>query len=328
MKREEAFFLSEKITRRDFIKKAGIITTLALSGVSVSNAEDKTGIPKRVLGRTDTEVSILALGMGPIGISRMAQPDAEKLINLCIDLGINYIDVAPTYGDGEEKLGPIMRQRRNEVFLVTKVEETSRDGALRQINESLKKMQTDHIDAVHIHDFGGLDYGTVLGKGGALEGLIEAKKSGLVKFIGISGHQKPMNFLKALETDEIDLVMSALNFVDKHTYNFEEKVLPEAIKHKTGIAAMKVLGGAVGMQYDKPMPALLPEEHYTHAIRYSLGLEGVSTVVIGLKNEDEIRKAVETVKNYKPLSDNEKVKINDIGKDLAKQWGEHFGPIE
>jgi predicted aldo/keto reductase-like oxidoreductase len=252
--------------------------------------------------------------MGPIGISRMAQSDAEKLVNLCIDLGINYIDVAPTYGDGEEKLSSIMKQRRREVFLVTKVEEISKDGALRQVNESLKKMQTDYIDAVHLHDFGGLDSGVVLGKNGALEGLIEAQKSSLIKFIGISGHQKPINFLKALETGKIDLVMPAMNFVDRHTYNFEEKVLPEAIKQKAGIACMKVLGGAVGMQYDKPMPAL--------------GLEGVATVVIGLKNEDEIRKAVDTVKSYKPLSDEEKAKINEIGKDLAKQWGAHFGPIE
>jgi len=322
--------LSEKITRRDFIKKTGVITALALSGISISNAEDKgkTNIPKRILGRTGVKVSTLALGMGPIGISRMAQPDAERLINLCIDLGINYIDVAPTYGDGEEKLSPIMKQRRKEVFLVTKVEEISKDGALRQVNESLKKMQTDYIDAVHLHDFGGLNSGVVLSKNGALEGLIEAQKSGLIKFIGISGHQKPMSFLKALETDKIDLVMPALNFVDRHTYNFEEKVLPEAIKHKAGVSAMKVLGGAVGMQYDKPMPALLPEEHYSYAIRYALGLHDVATAVIGLKNEDEIRKAVDTVKSYKPLSDEEKVKINEIGKDLAKQWGAHFGPIE
>jgi predicted aldo/keto reductase-like oxidoreductase len=322
--------LSEKITRRDFIKKAGAITAIALSGVSVSNAEieNKNGIPKRVLGRTGVEVSTLALGMGPIGISRMAQPDTEKLINLCIDLGVTYIDVAPTYGDGEEKLGYVMKQRRKEVFLVTKVEESSKEGALKQIQESLKKMQTDYVDAVHLHDFGGFDSSVVLGKDGALEGLIKAQKSGLIRFIGISGHQKPMNFLKALETDKIDLVMPAMNFVDRHTYNFEEKVLPEAIKRKAGIACMKVLGGAVDMQYDKPMPALLPEEHYTYAIRYSLGLQGVTTVVIGLKNEDEIHKAVDTVKGYEPLSDAERIKINEVGKDLAKQWGAHFGSIE
>ncbi|MDQ1317897.1 MAG: Aldo/keto reductase [Candidatus Poribacteria bacterium] len=320
--------MSEKITRRDFIKKTGTITALALSGISISNAEDKgkTDIPKRILGRTGVKVSTLALGMGPIGINRL-QPDAEKLVNLCIDLGINYIDVAPIYGDGEEKLSSIMKQRRKEVFLVTKVEEINKDSALRQINESLKKMQTDYIDAVHLHDFGGLDSGVVLGKNGALEGLLEAQRLGLIKFIGISGHQKPMNFLKALETGKIDLVMPAMNFVDRHTYNFEEKVLPEAIKQKTGIACMKVLGGAVGMQYDKPMPALLLEEHYSYAIRYALGLKDVATVVIGLKNEDEIRKAVDTVKSYKPLSDEEKVKINEIGKDLTKQWGAHFGPI-
>jgi predicted aldo/keto reductase-like oxidoreductase len=333
--------MSEKITRRDFIKKAGAITGLTLSmhniGCSETSNQQLTAgtgnaetnnldIPERVLGKTGVKVSVLGLGMGPLGISRTEQTEVDRLVNLCIDLGIKYIDNAPIYGDGEDKLGSVMKTRRKEIFLVTKVEEPSKDGTLKQVKESLKKMQTDYIDAVHIHDFGGLNTDVVLGEDGALAGLIEAKKIGLIRFIGISGHQQQLKFLKALETNEIDLVMSVLNFVDKHTYSFEEKVLPEVIKYKSGVVAMKVLGGAVGMQYDKPMPALLPKEHYDLAVRYTLGLEKVSALVIGLKNEDEIRQAVKTVKAYKPLSDDEKNTVDQVGKELAKQWRTHFGP--
>lgn len=318
----------EKITRRSFIKRSSAVTGLAFGGIRFGNTAetDDIAMPQRILGRTGAKVSILGLGMGPLGISRTAQAEFDRLANLCIDLGINYIDNAPIYGDGEEKLGSVMKKRRKEVFLVTKVEEPSKDGALNQLKESLKKMQTDYIDAVHLHDFGGLDADVILGENGALTGLLEAKKLGLIRFIGISGHQQPMKFIRALKTDEIDLVMSVLNFVDRHTYNFEEKVLPEAIKHKSGIVAMKVLGGAVGMQYDKPMPALLPKEYYDLAIRYTLGLNGVSSIVVGLKNEDEIRQAVKAVKAHKPLSDSEMAFVNQAGKDLAQKWGEHFGP--
>ncbi|HGJ65871.1 TPA: aldo/keto reductase [bacterium] len=329
---QEAIIMLEKITRRDFIKKAGVITGLALNGIHNISAMDDTNMenesmPKRILGRTGVEVSILGLGIGPLGISRREQIEFDRLVNLCIDLGISYIDNAPVYGDGEEKLGSVMRQRRNEVFLVTKVEEQDKNGSLRQIKESLMKMQTDYIDAVHLHDFGGLNIEFVLGEDGALAGLKEAKKQGLIRFIGISGHQQPMKFLKALETDEIDLVMPVLNFADKHTYNFEEKVLPVAIEHKSGIVAMKVLGGAVGMQYEKPMPSLMPEEYYDFAIRYALGLHGVSTIVVGLKNENEIKQAVKAVKAYKPLSDDEKAIIEKAGKELSEKWGEHFGSV-
>ncbi len=322
----------KKIDRREFIKELGLITGVIIGGISSSDESIEVDIggdiPKRILGRTGIEVSTLALGMGPLGINReIDQKEVDRLVNLCIDLGINYIDVAPNYGNGEEKLGNIMKSRRSEVFLVTKVEEQEKESALRQIHESLKKMQTDYVDAVHLHNFGGFDIDFVLGNNGALAGLLEAKKSGLIKFIGISGHEKPKTFIKAIETDEIDIVMPVINFVDKHTYNFESIVLPEAVKHKAGIVAMKVLGGAVGMQYDKPMPALLPEKYHFDSIRYVLDFKEISALVIGLKNQEEILKAVEAVKNYKPLSEEERQILDQVGKELAQNWGAHFGPV-
>jgi predicted aldo/keto reductase-like oxidoreductase len=327
-----------KITRREFLEKAGIVVGgLTIGGLAACGKKnitqletvgsESTAIPRQILGRTNVRVSRLALGMGPLGISMEKPAVVEKLVNEIIDMGVNYIDVAPNYGNGEEKLGPIMQARRSEVFLATKVEEESKEGALRQLKESLAKMQTNYLDLVHLHNIGGMDLKKVLGEDGALQGLKEAKKSGLIRFIGISGHERPMKFIEPLETNEIDVVMCALNFVDKHTYDFESKVLPVAMEKNVGVVAMKVLGGAVGMKYDQPTPALMPKEHYTNAIRYSLNLPGVTTINIGMGNRDEILQAVEAVKNYTPLSESEKAMLDQEGQRLAQEWGAHFGPV-
>jgi len=327
-----------KITRREFFEKASIVIGgLTIGGLAACGSKslpepetvgrESTAIPRRILGRTNVLVSTLVLGMGPLGISREKPVVVEELVNEIIDLGVNYIDVAPNYGNGEEKLGPIMQARRDEVFLATKVEEESKEGVLRQVKESLAKMQTDHLDLVHLHNIGGMDLEKVLGKDGALQGLEEARKSGLIRFIGISGHERPMKFIEPLETDEIDVVMCVLNFVDKYTYDFESKVMTIAMEKNVGVVAMKVLGGAVGMRYDQPTPALMPKEHYINAIRYSLGLPGVTTITIGMGNRDEILQAVEAVKNYTPLSESEKAMLDTKGQRLAQEWGAHFGPV-
>ncbi|MBM3237042.1 aldo/keto reductase [Candidatus Poribacteria bacterium] len=327
-----------KITRREFLEKAGVVVGgITIGGLAACGSKsppqpetvvsESPAIPKRILGRTNVQVSALVLGMGPLGISMEKPVVVEKLVNEIIDMGVNYIDVAPNYGNGEEKLGPIMQARRDEIFLATKVEEESKEGALRQLKESLSKMQTDHLDLVHLHNIGGMDLKKVLGEDGALLGLKEAKKSGLIRFIGISGHERPMKFIEPLETGEIDVVMCVLNFVDKHTYDFESRVLPVAMEKNVGVVAMKVLGGAVGMKYDQPTPALMPKEHYTNAIRYSLDLPGVTTINLGMGNRDEIIQAVEAVKNYTPLAESEKVMLDQEGQKLAQEWGAHFGPV-
>jgi predicted aldo/keto reductase-like oxidoreductase len=327
-----------KMTRRRFFERAGIVigglTIGGLTGCgskSVPQPEmtnlESTVIPRRTLGRTGVEVSTLVIGMGPLGISREKPAVVEELVNEIIALGVNYIDVAPNYGDAEEKLGPIMEARRDDVFLATKVEEESKEGALRQVKDSLSKMRTDHLDLVHLHNIGGMDLQKVLSENGALQGLKEAKQSGLVRFIGVSGHERPLKFIEPLETNEIDVVMCVLNFADKYTYDFESKVLPVAMEKNVGVVAMKVLGGAIGMKYDQPTPALIPKEYYTNAIRYSLGLSGVATITIGIGNRDEMLQAVEAVKNYKPLSANEKAMLDQEGQKLALEWGAHFGPV-
>jgi aryl-alcohol dehydrogenase-like predicted oxidoreductase len=285
------------------------------------------GLPQRTLGRIDRKISLLGLGMAPLGFGGMTVSEAGAVVNEAIDLGVTYIDVAPNYNDAEAKLGPILRRRRDQVFLVTKVEEQTKEGVLRQIRESLKRMQTDHIDAVHLHNLGDFDLKQTFGSlEGAMAGLKAARQAGYLRYFGISGHMRPWKFVEALKTGEIDLVMVALNFVDRFTYNFEETVLPEARKQRAAIAAMKVLGGARRMQYSPPQPAELAD-HYRDAVRYALGLSGVSTLVIGVKNREELYQAVATLRTATPLTVDEEKRVLDLGRQTARRWGAHFGPV-
>ena len=160
-----------------------------------------------------------------------------------------------------------------------------------------------------------------------MAGLKAAKEAGYIRYFGISGHMRPAKFVEALNTGQIDLMMVAMNFVDRHTYNFEGTVLPVAQKHGTAVAAMKVLGGARDMQYSPPQPALLSGAHYKNAIRYALGLPGVQTLVIGVKDRAELRQAVTTIQSAKPLTAEEKQSLEAEGRKLAAKWGAHFGPV-
>ncbi len=121
-----------------------------------------------------------------------------------------------------------------------------------------------------------------------------------------------------------------VNFVDRHTYGFEETVLPVARKHNTGIVAMKVFGGArrkAGSYQNPEAPPELDVEHLESAVRYALGTPGVATANLGVHNREQVRKNVELVKGYKPLSPEEQAKLAELGEQLAAQWGPHFGPV-
>lgn len=313
-----------RLNRRSFL--AGASLAAGAAGALPALADEKS-LPKRTLGRTGYRTTLLGLGMAPIGMGGHSPAEAERLVNEALDLGVNYVDVAPNYANAEEKLGPVMKRRRSDVFLVTKVESQQKAGILAQIRNSLKLLQTDHVDAVHLHNLGDFDLKQVFeDENGGLAGLREAKERGYLRFFGISGHMRPWKFTEAINTGQIDLVMCALNFVDRHTYDFEEKVLAPARKHNTAVVAMKVLGGAQGMVYDRPMPGLLASQ-YEDAVRYSLGLPGVSAVILGLKNSDEIRQAVRTVAGYQPFTPAELEAVLARGKEMATRWGPHFGPV-
>lgn len=315
------------LTRREFIA-ATTATTAAVAISSSAQANDRGKLPQRSLGKTGVRVPILGYGTAPTGVRRELK-DAISLYNEAIDMGVTYMDTAPDftgYGAAQVQLGHVLKDRRKDVFLVTKCYEPKGDDALRLLERNLKELQTDHADLVYAHSIGSdkMDLPTVMGKGGVMEMLAKAKREGLTRFVGISGHNRPWKFLEILKTFEIDVMMNAVNFVDRYTYDFEHIVWPVAAQKRVGLVAMKILGGANG---DKELSTrMMPPEEVEIAIRYALSQANVSTAVVGIATREELLRNIEIAKNFKPLTVDEMIALDKRGRALAKEWKEHFGP--
>jgi len=322
--------LYQATSRRDFLKKMAVLGTgLALGGSHRGSAESPTALPQRVLGRTNQKVSILGLGTAPVGEGPIGLQEGIRIFGEAIDLGVTYIDTARIYGNAEEILGHIIPKSRDSLFVATKVSTGTAGGAERSLSESLRTLKIDHVDLVHIHSIGGKRIDRVLGKGGALEYLLKQKEKGKIRFIGVSGHNGADKFVRMLETDQIDVVMCVMNYADRNIYNFEERVLPTARRHKAGCIAMKVYAGIkggfpnhrkgyVGCATD---PRRLPQ-----ALSYALDLKGVSVAVIGPYTVQQVRQNVEFARSYKPLTEEEHSSLIEYGTDLTKKLGPRYGP--
>lgn len=301
---------------------------VGLAAASVLNAAGD--LPRRPLGRTGFQTSLLGVGSGPLGAADVTQAEVDRLIGAAIDEGINYIDTAPIYGLAEERLGRALKGRRQRVFLVTKVETTSKQDATWQIEESLRKLQTDYLDAVHIHNVGRTDrfpsMDVLLGPDGALQGLRDAKQKGRVRHAGMTSHLRPARALPVLASGAIELVMCAANFVDVHTYNFEGTVFEEARRRGLGIVAMKILGGTEGRGAAQ-QAKLSPAEHYAPAMRYALGIPGLSVAILGMRRMGDLKAAVAAVRDFRPFTPEELAELGGKGRQMARQWGPLRGPV-
>jgi predicted aldo/keto reductase-like oxidoreductase len=285
-------------------------------------------MPVRPLGKTGRSVGILGLGAQRIADrGPMEQSVVDRMIGELLDGGLTYIDTARGYGESERLLGGALKGKRDRVFLTTKTRSPTREGALAELRESLKLLQTDHVDCVHIHNiarddrFPDLD--AALSEKGVLGGLMEAKRLGMTKHIGCTAHLRPGRVLPAFATGQIEAFMCSMNFVERHIYNFEEKVLPEAKKRGIGVIAMKVLGGPA-----KGANSLLSSpDDYQASLRYCWGLPELTVALVGMRSLEEVRTALATAHSYKPLSKSEMDKVMARGKELAKDWGELRGPV-
>jgi len=308
----------------------GAGSALAAAEPSVS-ARPNRPLPTRILGKTKVPVTIMTLGTAPCGFSpKTTVQDIADLVNEAIDLGINSIDTAPAYQKAEEGVGLGLGRRRKEVFLATKVRANNLQEAEKSLANSFKMLRTDYIDLLYYHSLGNLNLEGTFRPEGVFTWLLKQKQAGKCRFIGISGHHLPGRFAPFLETGQVDVVLMALNFVDRHTYNFAEKVLPLARKHQAGVVAMKVFGGAnpEGGGYGNPNSvALLPAEYLPLAVRYALSLPGVATLNLGVRNKEQLRQNLAMVQAFQPLSPEEEQKVLALGKQLAEKWGPHFGPV-
>ncbi|MEJ2701655.1 MAG: aldo/keto reductase, partial [Sedimentisphaerales bacterium] len=236
------------IDRREFLRRAGCVGAgLVLIHVPRRTfAETSEPLPTRILGRTKQRVSILGLGTAPVGEGPVGVEEGIRIFSEVIDRGVTYVDTARIYGNAEEILGHIIPKRRDKLFLVSKVSTDNGARAEQSLNESLRRLKTDYLDLVHIHSMGTKNVDRVLAKDGVLDYLLKQKETGKIRFVGMSGHNRPPNFVRMLATDQIDVVMCVMNHADRNIYDFESKVLTEAKKRNVGCAAMKVYAGIKG----------------------------------------------------------------------------------
>jgi predicted aldo/keto reductase-like oxidoreductase len=162
---------------------------------------------------------------------------------------------------------------------------------------------------------------------GVFTWLVKQKKAGKCRFLGISGHNLTARFPRFLQTGEVDVLLAAVNFVDRHTYNFEEEVLPVARKQGVAVVAMKVFGGAAGGEYKNPTGPHIDRKHVPAALRYALSLPGVVSANLGVHTVEQVRDNIRMVKEFRPLNAEENAALLALGKELAPKWGEHFGPV-
>jgi len=310
----------ERMNRREFLEAAaavatGVICARPASGVESDRTTESDGaaIPKRALGKTGVNVSILALG-GVIGMQLPPSEDHDPaaIAEAALDLGIIYFDTAPSYNNGqsETNYGRVLARRRKEVFLACKTGDRSYDGTMRSVEQSLKRLRTDHLDLLQIHGVSsGEDlpaWGKPSGVYAALQRLREQK---VTRFIGVTGHDNAEVLGRVIQMYEFDTLLTTLNPVSRRR-PFREDLLKVANDKRMGVIAMKVMGGGNGcLVIGNPHRKVLRKYHDETSqqveaqtlVRYTLGLP-VSVAVIGVASLDQLKANVRVVRKTRPMS--------------------------
>src|SRR5438477_619342 len=238
--------IDSSVTRREFI--AAVAATVAVGAAGQTwAAENKNEMPYRTLGRTGERISALGLGGYHIGVPK-DEREGIRIIRTAIDRGLNFMDNCWDYHDGgsETRMGKALRDGyREKVFLMTKIDGRTKKAAAEQLDQSLKRLQTDVIDLLQHHEVLRLDDpDRIFAEGGAHEAMLEAKKAGKIRFIGFTGHKDPLVHLRMLEVAakhgfRFDTVQVPLNVMDAHFRSFGKHVLPVLVKEGIGVLGMK-----------------------------------------------------------------------------------------
>jgi aryl-alcohol dehydrogenase-like predicted oxidoreductase len=306
--------------RRDFLKdatwaagSAAWVAALArrYGGQTAHAAEQPTGVASetrvgdmlyRPLGRTGERVSVIGLGGYHIG----KPPDENegiRIIRTAIDHGITFMDNCWDYHNGgsEERMGKALRDGyRDKVFLMSKFDGRTRAAAARQIDESLKRLQTDHLDLMQIHEIIRLeDPDRVCAEGGAIEAVEAAKKAGKIRYAGFTGHKDPIVHLRMLDIAEehgfrFDAVQMPLNVMDAHFRSFGRQVLPRLVRDRIGVLGMKPLASGTLLESGTVTAV--------ECLQYAMTLP-TSVVITGIENMKILQQALDVAKSFKPLSE-------------------------
>jgi hypothetical protein len=311
----------EKVSRREFLERSGLaVSAAALPALAASprgaEAAAAGAIPHRTLGRTGASVSILAMGCGSRFLMYSAD-EASGVLERVMALGINYLDTAIDYGKGESetRVGRVMATRRKDVFLATKVptRARTRDSALKEVEASLKRLQTDHVDLLHLHSLGKEDdLAKIEAADGALRALYELRDQKVARSIGMTSHTDGATMAKAIERNDLDCVQMAMN--PARALGFEELALPAARKKDLGIILMKVTAQEKLLGPGGADPAAL--------LRYGWSLP-VSTVVCGMPKLEYLEANVASARAFTPMTpaDMDSLRTQLAGKQVAL---EHF----
>ena len=301
--------MAESPTRRTFLQAgvaAGVSLGLAKT-LLAGQQDDGQGLPTRPLGQTDERVSILCLGGWHIGktVKEADEQTAISLMHRAIDNGITFFDNCWDYHDGlsEEIMGKAIEDRRDKVFLMTKVCERDYKGALANLEDSLRRLRTDHIDLWQFHEMVyDNDPDWVFEKNG-IRAAIEAQQAGKVRYNGFTGHKDPSIHLKMIRKPyEWATSQMPINVCDYHYRSFQQEVVPECLKRGIGVIGMKSLGGSVDGQNGRLVQAEVATA--PECIRYALS-QPVSSLVVGIRNDRDLQQAIDIGRGFQPMDEAE-----------------------
>ena len=290
------------------------VTGKLTHSTSMDSQHASSPISTRPLGKTGHQVTLFALGGEGVLRTHGRTKEAVAVIERALDLGVNYCDTAPAYSSSMDYYGAALGERRGQIFLASKTADRTRVGSLRVLDDSLRRLRTDHLDLWQLHDLRTMsDIESIFSKQGAIHALIQAREEGRVRCLGLTGHHDPAVLLEAMRRFEFDTVLVALNVADVHRRPFAQSVLPEAARRGMGVIGMKVFaaGALVG-----PSGAFKPAE----SMHYVLSLKGVSTVVIGCSTPAEVETNVRAAMQFQQLNPDVMLKLEERSKSRQHEF--------
>ncbi len=312
-----------KIERRKFIKESSLgILGLAVSDPFINRMfaaeikDFKDTIPKRILGKTNLKVTIIGLGGWHIGRLK-DEITAQNIISKAVDLGINFFDTAADYQKGlsEVRYGKVLKKYRKNIYIMSKAISRDNVGARKELELSLKNLQTDYLDLWQFHSIKTKeDVEKIFSKGGAYETAIKAKEEGKIRHIGITGHYNPNVNLEALRYHNfLETIQMPVNLVDPHSKSFIKMVLPKAIEYNLGIIAMKTVANGRILEYKVAS--------VSDCLTFAWNLP-VSLIVSGVDIPEQLVQNVKTAQTFKRLTEKDKLFL------LNKSKGSDYRGIE
>ena len=292
-------------SRRQFLEAATAASLLATFPGLASGGERTQAVPLRSLGRTGERVSCIGLGGYHLGKQDLEESESIRIVRSALDNGMNFLDNCWDYNDGQSEIRmgkALLDGYREKAFLMSKIDGRDKKAATQQIEQSLRRLQTDHIDLLQFHEVIRMDDpDRIFAQAGGMEAAIAAQKAGKIRFIGFTGHKSPDIHLKMLETARarqfhFDTVQMPLNVMDAHFDSFEKKVLPVLVKENIGVLGMKPMGDTLILQSKTATPV--------ECLRYALNLP-TSVVITGCDSMPVLNQALQIARGFQPLSSGE-----------------------